>query len=188
MLTVIDNPNGIDVPIRKLQEKLYSSLMEAWGLDPENPEQNALYECYPRCYRNKKDNGYVAEIYKGANEYRDAYWDDKLNAISFFGISNNIKHDVGEKAEVHLVFFVNLSKLKPALSTRGDEEVRLDVLNIVQAEYYGFTFKGVDLWIENVLKEYQGSIRDKRLADVDMHPIHCFRINFLLIYDSNNCY
>lgn len=188
MLIVIDDPKGIDVPIRKLQEKLHSYLMNAWILDPEDDIQNALYQSYGRCYRNKKDTGYIAEVYVGSNEYKEVYWNDNLNAISFFGISSVINHNVGEIADVHMAFFVNISKLKPALTNRADEEVRMDVLNMLGKGWFGFNLVSIELGIENVLKEYPGSIRDKGLARVDMHPIHCFRINLKLNYNRNNCF
>lgn len=188
MLTIITDPVGIDVPIRKLQEKLHRELMVKWGLDPLVAEENILYKSYPRCYRNRKGNGYVAEVYTSSSQYSEVYWDDNLNALSFFGIGNSVKNGMAEKAEVHLVFFVNLAKLKPLLTNRADEEVRLDVLNTVQKFNFGFTYNGLDLGIENVLREYPGSYRDERLRNVDMHPVHCFRLNFSLIYNKNNCF
>ena len=188
MLIVKSKPVGIDIPIRKLQEFLHSRLMGLWGLDPDTDSENKLYESYGRCYRNKKDNGFIAEVYTGANQYKEVYWNDKLRAISFFGTSNSIVHDKAEKTDVHLVFFVNLAKLKPSIAHRADEEVRLDVLKSIGSFKYGFRFTGVDLGLENVLKEYPGSRRDDRLKAVDMHPVHCFRINFSLIYNKNNCF
>jgi len=187
MLNVITNPSGIDVPIRKFQERLHKQLMTAWGLDTTDQVQNAKYQCFARCYRNKKDNGYIAEVFETGKDYRDLYWDDTLAALSFFGITSS-EHDIEEKAKVHLIFFVDLKKLKPTLTHRADEEVRLDVLKLIQTANNGFTFDSVDLWLENVLKEYNGSYRDERLKKVDMQPVHCFRINFTLNYNIKNCY
>lgn len=187
MLNVINNPVGIDVPIRKFQESLHKSLMKAWGLDTTDSVENAKYQSYARCYRNKKDNGYIAELFESGKDYRDLYWNDTLSALSFFGLTS-LEHDIEEKAKVHLVFFVDLKKLNPTLTNRADEEVRLDVLKNIQTAMFGFSFISVDLWIENVLKEYPGSYRDERLKRVDMHPIHCFRINFTLNYNIKNCY
>lgn len=188
MLNVIEDPKGIDVPIRKFQEKLHSSLMTLWGLDTEDETQNALYQSYGRCYRNKKGNGYIAEVFDSGKDYKEVYWDDSLYAISFFGISSSIEHKIGEIAQVHLVFFVDLSKLKPDISTRADEEVRRDVLNTVQTNKFGFKYTSLDLWLENVLREYSGSYREERLKAVDMQPVHCFRLNFNLNYNINNCF
>jgi len=182
MLNVITTPVGIDIPVKKFQEKLHRDLIALWEID------TATYECYGRCYRNRKDQGYVAEVYTGSNEYKDVLWNDNLNAISFFGLRNAIKNDISQKAEVHLVFFVNLANLKPSLPNRADEEVRLDVLNVVQKFNFGFAYTDLELGIENVLREYPGSYRDTRLKNIDMHPIHCFRLNFQLTYNKNNCY
>lgn len=188
MLNVKEDPVGIDVYIRKFQEKLYSSLMETWGLNPENADDEKRYQCYGRCYRNKKSNGYVAEVFESGKDYKEVYWNDTLSAISFFGISDSIEHNVAEKANVHLVFFVDLKKLKPSINSRADEEVRADVIKLVQAGLFGFKYESMDLWLENVLKEYSGSYRDERLKAVDMHPVHCFRLNFSLNYNINKTY
>lgn len=183
MLNIIDSPKGIDVSIRKFQEQLHSSLLSKW----EDIETEA-YQSYARCYRNKKDKGYVAEVFTSGKDYKDVYWDDKLAAISFFGVSDNIKVGVGSTANVHLVFFVNLKKLKPSLTNRADEEVRLDVLNTVSMLGFGFKLESVDLWLENVLKEYPGSYRDERLKTVDMQPVHCFRLNFKVNYNEKQIF
>lgn len=188
MLTVIANPVGIDVPIRKMQEYLHTRLMTSWGLDPEDADDLKIYECYGRCYRNKKDNSYIAEVYTGSNQYKEVYWNDSLNAISFFGTSTSVRHDKAESTEVHIVFFVNLAKLKPSLTNRADEEVRIDVLNAIGTHRFGFRYTGYETGIENVLREYPGSRRDDRLKAADMHPIHCFRLNFTLNYNNNNCF
>lgn len=172
-------PIGMDYHIQQLQNKLHAELLTIWGID------TALYECYDRCYRNKKDEGYTAEFFEGGKNYKEVYWDDKLAAVSFFGQSGEITRDVKSIADVHLVFFVNLLKLKPSITHRADAEVRTDVENIVGRYSNGFTYEGMELWLENVLSDYSGSRRDNRLKTVDMHPIHCFKLNFTLRYDPN---
>jgi len=181
MLITKTSPVGIDYHIQQLQTALHSKLSAAdyWNM------VSAEYKCYGRCYRNKNDNGYIAENYEGTNEYREVYWDDTLKAISFFGISRSIEMPLKAEADVHLVFFVNLAKIKAAITHRADEEARNDVLKIIGNSLFGFTIQSVDLWLENVLREYPGSRRDNRLAAVDMHPVHCFRINLKLSYNTN---
>ncbi len=179
MLITKTNPVGIDWYIQQLQTRLHTELLKTWGVDVK-------YTCYGRCYRNKKDDGYIAEVYTGGNEYKEVYHDDGISAISFFGISDKITNDVENKARVHLVFFVNLWKLKPTITHRADEEVRQDVFKAIGAQSFGFSFESVDLWLENVLKEYPGSRREQRLKAVDMHPVHCFRFNFKLLYNPNH--
>lgn len=189
MLITKTNPSGLNWYVQQLQTKIHNELISLWELADLNQ-----YECYGLCYRNKRDGGYVAEVYTSGNEYKEVYWNDQLTAISFFGISNNIKRTVKSEAEVHLVFFTNLQKLAlkdyqgNAIAHRADEELRNMVTGILGRFSNGFTVLSTDLWLENVLREYPGSYRDQRLKAVDMHPVHCFRINLKLIYDQNkNC-
>jgi len=183
MLITRDNPTGMDAHFANVQNHIYSRLKTAWGIS-----NDIDYDCYGRVYRNKKDSQYVAELYTGNGEYRDIYWDDKKAAISWFGTGSTISFDVKNKIPVHLVFFVNLKKLKPNIQHRADEEVRMDVQKLFGKSLHGFAFESVELWLENVLKEYPGSRRDKSLTAVDMEPVHCFRINLSLIYGlTNNC-
>lgn len=183
MLITKTNPAGVDVPIQHVQEFLHARLLALWEISDAS-----LYRSYGRCYRNKQDFGYVAENYEGGNEYKEVYWDDNLTAISFFGTGTTVVHDkIKEKADVHLVFFVNLAKVKPAIGHRADEEVHRDLLRLIGETIHGLTYTGLDTGIDNVLREYPGSRRDKRLLAVDMHPVHCFRLNFSLLYSKNIC-
>jgi hypothetical protein len=185
MLNTINNPTGIDNYIYKLQELLYNRLCTAWSVNANS------YQSYGRCYRNKTADGFIAEVFTNGAEYKEVYWDDTLKAISFFGISDQIKLGGGtvlNAVNIHLVFFVNLTAIKAAIAHRADEEARLDVLKIIGNHSFGFMPESIDLNIANVLKEYPGSRRDNRLTVVDMHPFHCFRINLLLNYNPNkNC-
>ena len=191
MLIAKSNPVGIDVAIGKFQSMLHTALMGKWGLDTEDPAQNALYECYGRVYRNKTANGYVAEAYTGNGEYKSVSWNDGLHALSFFGVgTEESKEAIGVKSQVHLVFFVNLAKLKPSIAHRADEETRLDVLELLMPVLrYGFTFTGLETSVERAMKEYPASYKGSTATVVDTHPVHCFRLNFELKHDKfmTNC-
>jgi hypothetical protein len=182
MLIIKIKPIGIDAAIQELQTYLHKQLVKSWKLSDDS-----VYQAYGRVYRNKKDNQYIAEAYIGNNEYKEVYWDDTLSAISWFGISGKTEFDKQNKTDVHLVFFVNLQKLKPNIQHRADEEIRNEIQKIFGYSLFGFSFESIELWLENVLREYPGSRRDDRLKAVDMHPVHCFRINFKIHYDSNIC-
>lgn len=182
MLNQRTAPIGMDFYISKLQNKLHTNLLTTWGID------TAEYASYDRCYRNKTSDGYTAEFFTGGKDYKEVYWNDSLSVVSFFGQSEDITIDVQNVAAVHLVFFVNIQKVKPDILHRADEEVRNDVQQIVGRFSNGFTYESTELWLENALKEYSGSRRDERLKYVDEHPVHCFRMNFTLRYDPNkNC-
>lgn len=187
MLITKTNPVGIDIAIQNLQTYLHKQLVTKWGLTGHD---DPAYECYGRCYRNKKDSGYIAEVFTGGLggiDYKEVYWDDKLKAISFFGTGAKTTFDLKNKTDVHLVFFVNLQKLKPLVSHRADEEVRNEIQQLFGNTLEGFSYESIELWLDNVLKEYPGSRRDNRLVAVDMQPVHCFRINFTLLYSPKIC-
>src|SRR4051812_11275732 len=180
MLNLRTLPVGMDFHIDKIQRLSFERLISVWPA-------GIRYESYPRCYRNKTADGYVAELYKGNNEYADLYWDDTVDALSFFGMHGEIKHGIGDTVQLHWVFFVNVEKLKPGAIFRADNEVRQDVEKIIGLALYAVTLDSTELWLENVLSEYPGTRREKLIA-VDMHPIHCFRINLTLNYNpSINC-
>ena len=186
MLFLKTAPVGVDIPIQKLQSYLHEKLLTKWSL------QNADYEAYGRCYRNQKEAGYVAEVYVGGNEYKEVYLDDRIAAISFFGLSGDIDHVVTNIADVHLVFWVNIKLLYPSITHRGDEEVRKDVQVLVDNGYQGFEFTGMRMGIERVHQEYRGTIMAAQanldpLKFRDMHPYHCFRLDFKLTYNINRC-
>jgi hypothetical protein len=178
-------PVGMNWHIQQLQTKLHSELVPGTVATDQ-------YRSYGLCYRNKKDNGYVAENFEGGNEYKELYWDDTLTMISFFGLSNNIKRGVKSEADIHLVVFADLVKLglkyqgtNTVITHRPDEELRQIFTSIIGRFSYGFTHLSTELWLENVLREYAGSYRSDRLKTVDMHPVHCFRMNLKLLYDQN---
>lgn len=180
MLIAKTNPQGLDIPIQAFQKIMYDQLIATWGISEDQ------YKCYPRCYRNRKENVYKAENFEGGKDYKDAYWDDKLSVVSFFGLSSTEDHRQNERIKVHMVFFVDLKKLKPSITHRADEEVRKDVQLLALQEFYGMKYLSTELWAENVLREYPGSARELE-SRIDMHPVHCFRINFELNYNKNIC-
>ena len=190
MLIIKTNPVGIDVYIQNLQTRIHNDLKTEFGFTGDATE----YEAYGRAYRNKKVNGYTAEVFTGNLEYKEVYWNDQLKVLSFFGIGNNVKRGLKSEAEVHFVLFADLQKLAmedktgATISHRADEELRQLVTSIIGRYSDGFTLLSTDTGIENVLREYPGSIRDERLKYVDMHPVHCFRLNLKLLFDPNkNC-
>ncbi|MDF2189287.1 hypothetical protein [Paraflavitalea sp. CAU 1676] len=191
MLKLKTKPVGIDVPIQKMQTFIHNKLIALWNIDETNGPK---YMAYGRCYRNRDQKyGYIAENYKGDSitggvDYEETYWDDNMTVVSFFGVANSIRHEgTKELASVHLVYFLDLAKVKPTIAHRADEEVHKDLLSLVGNVLHGFTYTGLDTGVDNVLREYPGSRRENRMVAVDMHPRHCFRLNFDLMYHKNIC-
>jgi hypothetical protein len=183
MLITRDSAVGVDKAIEELQTKLHTGLVSLWDL-----EDTSVYKCYGRCYRNRRESGYVAEVYEGNNEYKECYWDDSLYALSFFGLSDTIEIGVQSSVDAHLIFFVDLSRVLSG-ADRNDEKARVQILNILGAGDMYSPVKSVELTLDNILREYKGSITEQLRNHVEMHPVHCFRVNLELIYETtlSNC-
>jgi len=146
----------------------------------------ATYNCYPRCYRNQSSTSdYVAEFFTG-KDYREVYFDDTVGALSFFGssVESQVAEDNMETTNIHLVFFVNLTKIKGASAVRLDEETRLEVQGILDTigRAHGFVLQKVGTGLGYCLKEYPGSRQSEGLKFRDQHPLHCFRFDMAVYY------
>lgn len=183
MLFTKENNTGIDYNIDGFQQMLYPKLVDLWGLELEDPKG---FNSYPRVYRNEGADGYYPEVFVSGNEYKEVFIDDKVKGISFFGVGENIPFQGNNfQASVHLCFFVNLKKLT-GVGEREDEKVRQQVAKLVQgSKAYGFQFTGLEIGTDNVFKEYPGVRKSAGIKFRDMHPFHCFRLNFNVNYKSN---
>jgi hypothetical protein len=176
MLHTKNEPKGIDLYIERLQTDLYNRLETIWGED-------VIHNSFGRCKRNSVKGKYYAEVYQSGGEYTDVLWDDNVDAVSFFGIDTEIRNQTQRAVGVHLVVFCNLKSIKPNSDDDGGEEIKIDYLNIIGKVLFGFHLKSFQFGIENVLKEYKGSIEQVR--NIDNHPVHAFRMNFSLSYNHN---
>lgn len=183
MLYIKENNTGIDSNINGFQQMLYPKIVELWGLVSADPKG---FNSYPRVYRNEGSDGYYPEIFVSNNDYKEVLIDDKIVGLSFFGIGENIPfQDNRFQAPVHLCFFVNLKKIQGG-AERQDEKIRQQVARLVQGtKAFGFQFIGIETGIENVFREYPGIRRTAGIKFRDMHPFHCFRLNFNVNYKSN---
>lgn len=184
------NPAGVDVRIQKMQQGLHDYLLTKWGIT------SAQYNAYGRCYRNQRGSDWIPEVYNGANEYQELFLDDRMAAISFFGISEAMitYANASNHAEIHLIFLANIGTLKSTLAWRADEEVRKDVQDYCIQGRFGFMLTGIDLWIDKVFREYGSWIRRQgedlqatQMKYRDMQPFHAFRLNFKVAYFIDEC-
>lgn len=175
MIVTKTKPTGVDIPIQALQNYLYVQLPKIWGIP------NTLYKCYGRIYRNQTPDGYNPEAYNANGEYNDTFFDDTviLNSVFVVGEIQKYTPGLGMTANVGLIFCLNVAQLKPGYAWRADEEVRMDVENLIHVPKFGMKFDGVETGIDNVFKEYSGWAKKKGILYMDMHPLHCFRINLV---------
>jgi hypothetical protein len=183
-------PVGIDIPIQRFQQFLYPELQQLWGI-----ANDADYDCHGRAYRNQTADGYTPEVFSGVGndlnqaDYKEVYFDDSKKALSFFFLGEITRYDVGNAvAPVGIIFMVNVPALKPAITYRGDEEIRNDVEKLCQIDRYNFRMTEMVLGIDNVFKEFSGWRKKEGIKYRDMHPTHCFRLNFNVLFDINDCY
>jgi hypothetical protein len=177
---------GIDAHISRLQEFMYNELTSGPWVSINGIENK--FKCYGRCYRNNTANGYLPELYNSKGEYLPLTYDDNLTVISFFGVGEDISIQQNAKAPVHLIFWVNLNKLKPSVALeddRVDEAVRLQVYDILKPRHFGFELTGITTGWDNVFAEYSAmkTVTDKYR---DMHPYHAFRFDFSLMYNPSH--
>jgi len=190
MMYVKTSPVGIDIPITHLQRFMYPELKTIWGITDDTD-----YDCHGRAYRNQTADGYIPEVFTGVGnsttqaDYKEVFFDDSKKALSFFFLGEITKHDRGNAtAPVSLVFMVNVPDLKPAIAWRGDEEIRNDVEKLLQIDRDDFNLVEIILGVDNVFKEFSGWRKKEGIKFRDMHPTHCFRLNFNVLFDINDCY
>jgi len=155
------DPKGLDIVIYGVQKKLYDKLVEKWvGIE--------LFG-YDRCYISNRNNVKSIDYYFSDKEYESLVVAEKNKF--FFTAENQIKH-VGVnyyETSIDLYFILNVSEIKPSVLHRADEEVRQDVLNILQ------TIKEVTIDytifnVDNVFNRYFFN------QVIDLEPYHCFKV------------
>lgn len=183
------SPVGIDIPIQQHQGFLYTALLSLWGIE------DADYSSHGRAYRNQTSDGYVPEVYSGdgtkeqSDDYDEVLFDDSLKALSFYGMDETTRYNLGNATGgIFLIFMVDVPKLKPAIAWRADEEIRNDVEKLCQIDRFNMQLTGFVTGIDQVFKEYSGWRKSDGIKFRDMHPLHCFRLNFQLLFDINDCF
>jgi hypothetical protein len=181
------SPVGIDIPIQGFQSAMYAVLLTKW------PVNSSSFNCHGRAYRNQTADGYTPEVFNGsantgAIEYTEVYFDDTLKALCFFSVGEQTKYTDGSTvAKVSLIFMVNVPALKPNTEHRGDEEIRIDVEKFCAAQRFGFIMTGFETGMDTVFKDYSGWKKTSGIKYKDQQPLHCFKINFDLLYNINKC-
>lgn len=182
MLYTKTHPVGIDTLIQRKQIELYEGLLAKWNLTSDD------YLSIGRCYRNQADEGYIPEGYIGEGEYQSLFVNDGYAVTTFFGTEKiEVVNSVTLQGQMHLIATIDLSKVYQNLSWRADEEVRQDVYEILKNDPE-LKLTEIITGVENVYREYT-AWRDKYkgINYRDMHPLHCFRLNFNITYFNNNC-
>lgn len=169
------NPVGADKNIQAFQKMLHDQLLAKWGLTTEK------FHSYGRVYKNQRANGmYVPEWYEGENNYKEVHFDD-IPVYSFFGVADRSEFNESQHLiDAYLVFRVDLSKVRPLITHRADEEIHADIQDIIRRDFHGFEYKSMETGVRAAFKEYSKWVESNQFND--MHPWHICRFNLSLKY------
>jgi len=169
----ITDPQGIDDPIQRLQNYFTSKL---WTGKIPDDSRAISYSSYGKaCIINGKPYYYVSAI-----DYKELLMNDKIDGHSFFVVNNSVEfNDYMHQSDVDLYFFVDLKKLS-AVTTRAEQEVIKDVMEILRLEPNGFKLKSTTMG-EDALKDFSDEYMQT------MQPFFVFKFSLELIYKFNFC-
>jgi hypothetical protein len=183
VLVVKDKPVGVDIPVQGFQKFLYPKLKALWNLS------DSEMDGYGRCYRNKVDKGYIPQLFDGGTVYKDVFFDDTNSSALFFFDLEDVRQGTAatSSTKVDMIFMVNVQKIKPGLSYRGDEEIRVDVERLCLVPRFNMKMVAMCTGFKNVFSRFDGVLTADQVTFRDLHPLHVFKISFELIYSINAC-
>ena len=177
-IVIKNNPIGVDKVITKLQEYMYTELINnGW----------TNYECYHRAYRNIKTVGsgnYVPETYTASSvntgQYEEVLLNDRNNSTSFFTVGNNTTSNNGLfTTDISVIFQINTENLYSNVTHRADEEAKNDVVVSIKESGFGKYITSIVTQVEDVYNEFDYT----NLETDDMHPYFVFRVNMTVPVD-----
>lgn len=114
------SPVGIDKPIQRLQKALYNKL--------------EFDEGYGRIYKVERDaRKEIPAFFLNKIDYKEVLTNDRINGSFFFvEYYRTLQDGPMLETEVDIIFQMNLKLMKPNISHRADEEMRVDILKAIE--------------------------------------------------------
>jgi len=156
--------NGVDIPINRLVSVFNKGLWPGVGKKEFNG----------RVSRNIKDENIIPEVLiENTNDYRRVQFNDRLNAMCFFDVGNEVS-GIEEVAtqEVRLFFAVKMPAIYPFIGYRATNEVHADVINLIKKEG-AFTHEITSI---QTGPDAFGDLYSENLKQYDMQPWHVFAL------------
>lgn len=178
MIYLKKNPVGIDVEIQKVQQYLYDKLnwdIEAYGRAEINNNE-------PVVFFNKNDYKNVL-LFNQKKMGEMLLFDDKVffsnkktsGKMFFFDSQNTFYNRPYLKTNIDVIFILNIKEIKPLITHRADEEVRIEILNHLQNKFKEIKIiKGIE-----ALNGFSTKLEN-------LHPYHFLKFSFEVNY-QNNC-
>ena len=209
---LFQKPNAFDSDYfcEFLSSRFYTYVQQLWGVT------DGTYNAFGFTERNKKDKGFIPEYYysgnpnanppvvsgyiggKGTNNSGGMFFEDKLAALSFFGILDPEKRDASGsyKLRAEWLFFVDLAQITPGgigkagntLQPQGqklDKVCMNDVKNFVTNCGCGFVVVDMVEGADKVLERYSGVEKDNTIfknISTKTENRFCFKLILELIY------
>ena len=173
------NPIGLDAVINDIQAKVYN-LTNQWGVNLDG---------YPRCQILKTtENQKTIEAYLGNDDYSGSLIFAEYNKF-FFLAGESEDRIAGDyfRTTIELYFMVNLKEIYPDITHRADNEVRTDVLNILNT-IPNINVTKVESNSDKVFARFNNRISQNYEYEYtdDMQPYHYFKVLIdVLEYDIN---
>lgn len=163
-------PVGIDRIIDSIQVVLYNKL--GW-------DTGTVYEANHRAYKNETEKGIIPEVYDGKKEYREIYFNDKVDANSFFLVDDTRTGDKLYSVIVSIIFQIKLDKIFPNIVHRADEKAHKQVLDVLERT----TLVKINSLQTGIANVYSGLLVDQSKFD-NMQPFHVFKVDIDVNYEN----
>lgn len=153
---------GIDKKIQSIQNVLIDALSD-WNLDSYG-RVNLDEEKNPIWFVKNKDYINVLNIKDGINGQFFFVEDDKTET------NNQVS-----TTEIDLIFLLNIEKIKPEISHRADEEVKIEILRVL---------RGFLTTANPIIKKGNSALEGFKTELKDYQPYHFLKFTFEINYNN----
>ena len=167
----VTDPEGVDVPIDKIQKRIYDKLVALWG----------VLDVYGRVSKKDTEDGIQIARYIGGGEYEPMLFTEG-NKI-FFLQGNSPKFSLGNASnDVWMICILNVDQIRN-LDHRGDEEVHKDLISVLSDFMKLSDIETLEYGMDNLARIVEESFVTSNFRYSDIHPYHVFQVKFNLKYN-----
>lgn len=169
MIIAKTNPVAQDVVVARIQKALHNAFDVKWS---EGGNTTDGIVCYPRCYIGFDTNmKRIIDYYEQTTEFDYLnILDNEQNKVIPINDYPIIQEGVNTlSTKLDLIFVVDLKTTNPTVTHRADEEVRSEVLKVLQ--------KIPNTSVVSVIRGLHHIFKDMKYnPSIDMQPKHCFKV------------
>jgi hypothetical protein len=162
---------GLESQIKRLQNWLNDKL--TWL---------GTIEIYGKIQKTNRDGRIIPEVYVSGNEYKNILINDNVSASVGFLINSKTIENSQKKANVDIVFTVNLVKIHEN-NYRDDEKSLIEAEKIINSS--GITLVNGD--IKEGIEQVFAGFDIENLKHRDMQPWYVFSLNCEINYNNDIC-